>query len=105
MYKTEQMKNFFLNIWFILPILLNMMFLFVLVLFMFAILGCFMFEEVRSGEVVDDYVNFKNFLYAIMTLFKCSTADDWNKIMRDHSKYRPNCEPGVNCGSSILFIL
>ena len=62
---------------FSLPMTFNIMSLLLIVLYIYTIFGCEFFNEFR----VDDYINFKDFNYAIMTLFKISTADDWENIM------------------------
>ena len=69
-----------------LPKLLNIFALVVLILFIYTILGCFLFGKANSkGIILDDYVNFKNFFYGMMTLFKITTADDWSLIMYELS--------------------
>jgi len=49
------------TIMFSLPSLLSVFLLLMLIFFIFAILGVFIFNEVKSGDVIDDYVNFGNF--------------------------------------------
>ena len=91
-------------------LILNMIVLLMIDLLIYSIIGCYMFGRVKKGKIIDDYVNFKNFIYAMMTLFKCSTGDGWSNIMFDTMKIPPYCVINVDCGSSIsiyfyIFIL
>jgi hypothetical protein len=54
------------TIMFSLPSLLSVFLLLMLIFFIFAILGVFIFNKVKSGDVIDDYVNFNNFGYAMI---------------------------------------
>ena len=49
------------TITFSLPSLLSVFSLLLLIFFIFAILGVFIFNDVKRGDVIDDYVNFNNF--------------------------------------------
>lgn len=80
--------------------ILNIMVLLLSSYMIFAIIGCNLFPTVQTGDVVNEYVNFKNIFYGLMTLFKCATMDDWGAVMMDLYKLEPNCIPNVNCGSS-----
>jgi hypothetical protein len=96
----KSLRNFLINISFALPFLLNMFSIICLTFFMYAVIACYLFGNVKTGEFIDDYVNFSNLIYSFMTLFRCSTAEDWVGIMFDVSKVK-HCEKGVNCGSSM----
>lgn len=82
-----------------LPSLLNVGALFMLVLFIYSVLGCFAFKDVREGEAINDNYNFQNFHYSLILLFKVATREDWLFVMKDISKTPPRCTPGVDCGS------
>ena len=66
-----------------LPMVLNIFLFCILIYYIYIIFGCNIFRKINKGIVFDDYVNFKNCSYAIMTLFKVSTADNWGFIMFD----------------------
>ena len=87
---------------FSLPSLMNVFALLLLVYFVFSILGVFLFRNIHTGDAIDGYANFSNFGMAMITLFRCSTGEDWFKIMYDTMRTEPNCTKGVNCGSSKL---
>lgn len=63
---------------------MNVLALLSLVFFIFAVLGVFVLKDTPPGLIVDDeYNNFKNFGNALLILFRCSTGEDWPKIMYD----------------------
>ena len=70
------------------PSLLNVLVLLFLVYFIFSVLAVFIY----SGVVVDDpnfqneLWNFKDFHHALMTLFRCSTGEDWPMFMYLYGK-------------------
>lgn len=62
--------------------------------FIFSVLGWFLFKDVTDGDAIDDYNNFSNFGYAMLTLFRCSTGEDWALFMFDLSRTGPDCIEG-----------
>jgi len=74
--------------------------LLLLIFFIYAVLGVFVFGSIESGEVIDEHTNFHNFGNAMLTLLRIATGEDWNKIMFDSMNTEPDCEPGVTCGSA-----
>lgn len=66
-----------------LPMVLNVCALLMLTYYIYVLFGCHFFKSVKKGKIIDEYINFKNFSYALMTLFKVSTADSWENIMFD----------------------
>ena len=87
------LKELFKTLSFSLHLLFNMSLLFLVMLFIFSVLGVFFFKDMTKGNNIDDYVNFSNLFYGMMTLFKCSTADNWSGIMIDLSNIT-NCKYG-----------
>ena len=82
--EIKSLKNVFKSLILSLPMIINMLGLFIVNLFIFSILGCFFFRHYRNGtEINEEFNNFKNLLYAMMTLFKCATGDEWSIIMID----------------------
>lgn len=90
---------------FSLPSLLNVLALLFLVFFIFSVLGVFLFSDVTRGNVISDFVNFSNFGNAMLTLFRCSTGENWWVIMAD--TMNPTlCKNGTkDCGSCKSFAL
>ncbi|KRX08852.1 hypothetical protein PPERSA_08956 [Pseudocohnilembus persalinus] len=83
---------------FCMPSIINVAALLFLFFFIFSVLGVFLFKDVTEGQVINEYVNFKNFGYAMLTLFRCSTGEDWALIMFDCSRTK-NCVKGKTCGT------
>ena len=71
------------TIMFSLPSLLSVFFLLMLIFFIFAILGVFIFNDVKRGKIIDGYMNFNNFGYAMIMCLRMSTGENWPKIMFD----------------------
>ena len=68
---------------FSLPMVFNILFLLLTVYFIFGMIGNLYFNDISDGEMIDQYINFKNLSYSILTLIKVSTADNWSMIMLD----------------------
>ena len=81
-----------------LPSLLNVVALFALLLFIYSILGNFIFKQVRVGNSIQEYRNFWNFHNSILSLFIFSTGEDWPSAMFDLSR-TSDCTEGVDCGT------
>jgi hypothetical protein len=69
-----------------------------LIFFIFAVLGVFIFGTITEGEVIDTYTNFNNFGFAMMMLLRVSTGEDWNRIMYDTMRTDNSCIPNKTCG-------
>ena len=54
-----------------------------LLLFIYAALGINLFSGVILQEFVTEKNNFRTISTAIIYLFRCSTGEDWNKIMHE----------------------
>jgi voltage-gated sodium channel len=63
------------------PALFNVLLLLILIYFIFAILGVFLFRDVDT--------NFENFGTAILNLFRFSTGEDWHIAMYSLSDKKP----------------
>lgn len=74
-----------------------------LIYFIFSVLAVFLFGHITDGEIIDEYVNFNNFGYAMLILIRISTGEDWNGIMYDTMNTRDDCLPNT-CGSSYASI-
>jgi hypothetical protein len=80
--------------------LMNVFALLMLVLFIFSILAVFFFSGVKEGEFIGAYRNYEDFGQSFLTLFVIATGENWNGLMYDCLVTPPDCEPGVNCGTS-----
>lgn len=76
-----------------LPMLFNIFGVLMLVYVIFVLFGCNYFKVVKSGKIIDEYINFSDFAHGMMTLYKVSTADGWENIMFDITK--KFCKPFI----------
>ena len=70
------------------PELANVGALLFLFLFMFSVLGVFLFSEVRLQENLNEHANFQSFGTALLTLFRITTGEGWQDIMYDCARKR-----------------
>ena len=81
--KAKQMRIILDTFTFVLPALTNIGGLLVLFLYIFSILGVFLFAEVKLQWYLDVHANFQSFGNAFLTLLRCATGEAWNSIMVD----------------------
>lgn len=69
------------------PSFVNIFALLGIVYFIYSVLGVFLFNEavVANKKYQNTHLNFYNFGNALLTLFKCSTGEDWHMIMYEYS--------------------
>ena len=79
--------------------LINVFMLLMLLFFVLAIMGQFMFSEIKSGDIINEYKNFLVFDQSFLLLFSISTGEYWNRIMYDCYRTKPDCIDGETCGS------
>jgi hypothetical protein len=65
------------------PSLMNVLVLLFLLYFIFSVLACFLFDNssVSNPEYNGELWGFRNFHISLMTLFRCSTGEDWPTFM------------------------
>ena len=102
----EEMQNLLQTLILSLPSLVNVGALLLLVFFIYAVLGVFMFKDIRQGDRIDEWTNFSDFGYAMMLLFRAATGEDWFKIMYDCTRTEDCHEPDghSNCGTVFGFV-
>ena len=85
-----------------LPALANTLGIFLLLLFVYSLLGMALFGNVARGNYISEDAHFCDFPHAMLTMFRCSTGEDWNGLMHDAmvspSSGRCSVEAG-DCGS------
>ena len=85
---------------------MNVFALVLLVYFIFGIMANFLFGQVTTGQIIDEYTNFNTVGTSMLTLIRMSTGEDWNYIMMDVGYTAANdCVQGYTCGSAyhVLF--
>lgn len=74
----------------------NILILMILMFFIFAIMGCYLFEDIRYVKYkhrfifVNEYYNFDNFYYAFLMVFRATSGETWPGIMKEYQKVDPN---------------
>lgn len=66
-----------------LPSLINIGALTFLCFYIFAILGVFLFKDAFEADFINSLNNFDNFGISMMTLYRCSTGENWEWVMFD----------------------
>lgn len=89
-----------------LPQVGNLGLLFLLMFFIFAALGIELFGQINCTDAVpceglDHHAHFKDFGFAMLTLFRVSTGDNWNGILKDIIN-KKRCENDRTPGCSAL---
>ena len=69
-----------------LPALSNVGGLLLLFLYIFSVLGVFLFAEIQLQENLNEHANFQTFGFAFLALVRCSTGEGWNFLMIDSSR-------------------
>jgi len=70
-----------------LPMTFNVLAVLLLIFFIYTIIGCSLYGDI----LFDPFINFKDFLYGMMTLFKMSTTDNWSSCMLTYLTYNSYC--------------
>lgn len=83
--------------------------LILMLFFIYAIIGMQVFGNIKLDSHTDlnRHNNFRNFLYALMLLFRCATGENWQAIMiaclsGQTCDPESNLEPPKTCGSSAI---
>ncbi|XP_076846105.1 LOW QUALITY PROTEIN: voltage-dependent T-type calcium channel subunit alpha-1H [Brachyhypopomus gauderio] len=89
-----------------LPQVGNLGLLFMLLFFIYAALGVELFGKLECSEdnpakVLSRHATFENFGMAFLTLFRVSTGDNWNGIMKDTLR---DCKSGDRCLSYLPLV-
>ena len=91
---VQGLRNIIRTIIYSLPSLLHIGAILFLVLFIYSVLGSFLFGTMKhEGDAINDFYNFDNFFKAFLIMFGCATGDSWyvfmNDVAQDHSVISP----------------
>jgi hypothetical protein len=86
--KAKFLRVIFNTIIFTIPSLANVGALMMLLLFIFAILGVYLFATVQLQSTLTQDANFQNFGMAFLTLIRLQTGEGWNEVMKDTVRTR-----------------
>lgn len=84
--RAKHVRVIFETLMITIPALTNIGGLLLLFLYMFSVLGVFLFADIKLQSSLDIHANFQSFGYAFMTLVRCSTGEGWNSIMIDSKR-------------------
>ncbi|CAL1286545.1 unnamed protein product [Larinioides sclopetarius] len=73
--------------------LLHLSVLMCLVIFIYSILGMWIFGHIKKHSVINNFVNFENLVNSAILLFRLSTAEDYDSIYKDLTLEYPFCDP------------
>jgi hypothetical protein len=85
---SRQIKVIFETLYVTIPALTNIGGLLLLFLYIYSVLGVFLFAEVKLQDNLDIHANFQSFGLAFLTLLRCSTGESWDYIMADTIRQR-----------------
>lgn len=71
-----------------LPALVNVGTLLLLIQYLYSVLGVYLFAEVKRNGIMNEVINYENFLNAFITLFIVATGDSWDLIMDSSIKQK-----------------
>lgn len=77
-----------------LPAMVNIGSLILLVVFIYSILGVYLFSDVKLNGALNEHANFQSVRSSFITLIRTSTGENWPKIMMALSREN---EPGYEC--------
>ena len=75
--------------------LANVLILMIILYGIFAVLGCYFYDDLYYIDYKDDlfyineYYNLDNFYYAFLLTFRCTTGENWNNIMMELAFINP----------------
>ena len=81
---------------------MNVLSLLLLLFFIFAILGVNLFNNVKTGNVIDEYTNFYDFDNAMIALLRIATGEEWNMIMYDCARVNGSAIPSLYFTSFVI---
>jgi hypothetical protein len=94
LFKSKHMEAFMKlinTLIFSLPTILNVFALLLVIYFIFAVIGCFIFKNADLPSEFDSAVlNFHNFHMGLLTLFRLSTGEDWPLVMYNYGESKGN---------------
>jgi hypothetical protein len=98
---SRRLQTLLMTLLYSVPPLLNILLIFTILMFVYAVLGMELFSGVMWGDYLNEEANFCSFSGALLTMFRCATGEDWNGIMHDLLVTpERGCRPELhNCGN------
>jgi len=86
--KAKHLKVIFTTFLITIPSLANVGGLLFLLIYIYSILGVFLFAKVKQQDTLNRHANFSSFWTAFITLIRMSTGENWNDLMVECSKQK-----------------
>lgn len=86
--RLKELHKIYLTFLVAAPELVNVGALLFLFLYLYSVLGVFLFSEVKLQTYLNRNANFQHFGNALSVLFRMSTGENWNYIMYDAGRNR-----------------
>ena len=118
--KAKSLKMIFNTIIITIPSLANVGGLLVLLLYLYAILGVFIFAPVRLNGALNTHANFQDFGIAFLTLIRVATGEAWQELLwackrkpdvrfscvwnADYDDYANAGYTTIGCGSDFAYV-
>lgn len=83
----KTLQNLMLIINHTLPAILTVMCMLLMFIFIYSVIGVLLFSDLSTGEVIDEYNNFKNFFSAFLVLLRISTGGNWPLFLYDCNEH------------------
>eukprot|EP00003_Mantamonas_plastica_P025079 TRINITY_DN4832_c2_g1_i1.p1 TRINITY_DN4832_c2_g1~~TRINITY_DN4832_c2_g1_i1.p1 ORF type:complete len:652 (-),score=247.12 TRINITY_DN4832_c2_g1_i1:68-2023(-) len=101
--QAKGLRTLMRTLYIAIPSLGNIGALLTLLFFVYAVLGMNLFGTIKRQENLTRHANFERFGLSMLILFRISTGEGWNGIMRDCMVQPPDCDPTKDeCGSQLL---
>lgn len=85
---TNILRKMFQTFVLALPAIANLALLFIIVESLFAVVGVYLFAEIKLQTDFNFHANFQTFYKAFTTVFRLGSGDNWNYIMHDVMRER-----------------
>lgn len=86
--KTRLLNKMMQMIILALPSIINIALLLFVTMYLYAIVGVFLFSGIKLQTYIAGHANFQNFWTAFLVIFRLSTFDGWNDLMHDAMRGR-----------------
>lgn len=73
------LRNVILTLFLTFPAIINILALLALAIFMYAVLGVYLFAELEPGEVLSEGIDFRNVAHASQVLWECMTDGGFSR--------------------------
>ncbi|KAI9028890.1 Ion transport protein-domain-containing protein [Phycomyces nitens] len=103
--RSESLDTLFQAIQKAFPSIIYVTTAFFIVVVCFAVVFQEVFASTRYGPYGTPHANFRSMRTAILTLFRMTTGENWDFLMRDFSVRWPGCVDEKDCGSTAAFTL